>query len=323
MIRFGPRIRQAKVSPPVFVLGVMRSGTTHLINLFAEDKRFGYPTLIHVNNPYSFLTLEPFFAKVLDTGVPMDRGIDNMSTGSKAPEEDEYALLSMTRLSFLLAGTFPGRATYYRRFLTFRDASRKEIACWKKALKYFVQKLSLRYGGRPIVLKSPAHTARIRMILDAFPDAKFVLIHRHPFEVFRSYVQMLGKFSAQYNFASFERGEMVNNFAIAIFKEINEAFFADRDLIPKDHYCEIGYESLVKDPIGQMRSIYDSLDLPDFKVVEPTLRNYLKSIADYKKNKQVELPEKLRARLAAEWPRYFQEWGYSAEKVSETKESQR
>ena len=40
-------------------------------------------------------------------------------------------------------------------------------------------------GGppRPLLIKSPVHTARLRIWLKLFPNAKFVYIHRHPIEV--------------------------------------------------------------------------------------------------------------------------------------------
>ena len=48
-----------------------------------------------------------------------------------------------------------------------------------------MRKLTFKYG-RPLVLKSPPHTARIRLLLEMFPEARFVHIHRHPYQVFRS-----------------------------------------------------------------------------------------------------------------------------------------
>ena len=44
---------------------------------------------------------------------------------------------------------------------------------------------------KPLLLKSPAHTGRIRLLLDLYPEARFVHIHRNPFDIYRS---MLGAF---------------------------------------------------------------------------------------------------------------------------------
>jgi len=310
LICYGSKIRKAQYAPPVFVLGVPRSGTTHLFNLLAKDERFGYPNLIQVYNPHTFLCAEWLLAPVVDLAMPPDRGIDNMESGSKAPEEDEYALLNLTLLSFLLSGTFPRLAYRYDRYRTFRRANEVEITKWKKGLKYFVKKMAYKVGGKPLVLKSPMHTGRIRMILDVFPDAKFVLIHRDPYEVFQSYVKMLRHFNMQFNFQEFDEGDGLADFTLQLFKEINDAFFEDRKLIPKGNYCEVGYEELSKDPMAQMKRIYESLSLPDFSFVEPRLREYLGSISDYKKSKLSGLSDSLKTRIATEWRQSFEEWNY-------------
>ena len=57
-------------------------------------------------------------------------------------------------------------------------------------------------------------------------------------------------------------------------------------------------------------SIYESLGLSGFEDVRPRLEGYLKTIAGYRKNRHAELPEALRHRIAHEWGRSFDEWGY-------------
>ena len=78
----------------------------------------------------------------------------------------------------------PRQAKRYDKYLTFREASLDEIARWQSALKWFVQKLAYSKGNRPLVLKSPAHTGRVRLLLEAFPEARFIHIHRNPYDVF-------------------------------------------------------------------------------------------------------------------------------------------
>ncbi len=60
-----------------------------------------------------------------------------------------------------------------------------------------------------------------------------------------------------------------------------------------------------------VRSIYESLGLIGFDELRPRLERYLTSIAGYRKNRYEELPEPLRSRIAQEWGRSFDEWGYT------------
>ena len=45
--------------------------------------------------------------------------------------------------------------------------------------------------SKRLLLKSPVHTARVRILKRLFPDAQFVYIHRNPYDVFRSAAHMV------------------------------------------------------------------------------------------------------------------------------------
>ena len=48
-LRYRQRIKATKIEPPLFILGIWRSGTTHLHNLLAQDGRFAYPNTYQVS----------------------------------------------------------------------------------------------------------------------------------------------------------------------------------------------------------------------------------------------------------------------------------
>ena len=81
-------------------------------------------------------------------------------------------------------------------------------------------------------------------------------------------------------------------------------------MIPKDRFHEVCFESLEADPIGQVRGIYETLALPDFQVVEPAIKRYVESLGGYRKNEFPEPSVELKTRIAREWRRCFEEWGY-------------
>jgi hypothetical protein len=280
-----------------------------LHNLFAQDDRFAYPNFYQVMFPHTFLSTEATSGKLVGFFLPRIRPQDNVRLGINEPQEDEFALSCLTRLSFLMTLAFPRRAEHYDRYLTFRGVAENERAEWKAALKGFVQKLSFKYG-RPLVLKSPGHTCRLKMLLDVFPDAKFVHIHRNPYEVFQSARHTLKKILPWWTMQRSILLDDLDDRTIRQFKEVYDVFFEERGLIPKGRFHEVKFEDLEADPLGQLRGIYQALDLPEFEAAEPALRRYVESLAGYKKNTFPELPAELRARIAREWCRSFEEWGY-------------
>ena len=72
----------------------------------------------------------------------------------------------------------------------------------------------------------------------------------------------------------------------------------------------MGFEELEKDPVGEMRKLYEALGLPEFANVEPAVRTYIHSLSDYRKNTFPQLASDVRRRIAGEWARCFEEWGY-------------
>jgi hypothetical protein len=92
---------------------------------------------------------------------------------------------------------------------------------------------------------------------------------------------------------------------------MHRAFFEQKGSIPEGRFHEIAYEALEKDPVGEIGRLYRTLDLPDFRKFEPSLRRYLDSVADYKKNRLPEMPRELRLRIGQECRECFERWGYT------------
>jgi hypothetical protein len=308
-LRYGRGIRETTVHPPLFVLGIWRSGTTHLHNLLARDDRFAYPSFFDVLYPHTFLSIEKTSSRLIAAFVPGKRPQDNMSMGVSEPQEDEFALCSLTGRSYLMTLAFPRRAKHYERYLTLRDVSAEELSEWKAALLGFVQKLAFKYG-RPLVLKSPGHTARVQLLLSMFPGAKFVHIHRNPFEVFQSARHSVLKLAPYWTLQRSEYTELDDDI-IRQYKQVCSAYLEEQSLIPRSHLYEISFARLEADPLSAMREIYQALDLPDFAYVAPKLKECLGSLAEYRRNVFREVPGDLRSRIAEEWRTWIEEWGYS------------
>ena len=304
--RYGSEIEGTPVPAPLFVLGIWRSGTTHLHNLLAKDDRFAFANTYQVLYPHTFLSTEKTNARAMQWFAPATRPMDNVKNGVTEPQEDEFALLACG-ISFLLGmSVFPRNADNYGQLLSLQDATPEEQEFWKSALMRFLRKLTFKYH-RPLILKSPAHTGRIKVLLELFPEAKFVHIHRDPYAVFPSQVHTWQSVVPWWCLQEFECDD---ERVIRDYVEVTDAFFAQRHLIPEQNFCEISFTDLERDPMGQIKWIYESLKLPDFAYLERTLQDYLQTITAYSRNTFPDLPEETRRRIAREWGRCFEAWGY-------------
>jgi hypothetical protein len=242
---------------------------------------------------------------------PIHRGkrlSDNLVRGLQSPGEDEMAACIQSGRSPYLGFVFPRNQQHYDRYLTFRSAEKWEIGQWQSGLLTFLRKLSWKYD-KPLVLKSPAHTCRIRILLDLFPDARFIHIHRNPYEVFQSTLHLdrvtLNAFALQRQ--SHER----NTWIIQRYKDMYDVFLDETHLIRPERFIEISYADLVQNTAATIASVYAHLGISGFERFRPLLCQYLDSLSGYKTNNYRDVSAPLRQTLGRVWERFFDQWNYS------------
>ena len=312
--RFDEKIRDVLIHPPLFVLGHWRSGTTHLHQLISQDSRFGFPNSYQTAFPSIFLTREAAEVRWLSHLVPRQRPMDNVELTLASPQEDEFALCAGCLRSPCMSWVLPNRREKFGRYLTFKDVSSAEVTEWKNTLLHFVKKVQWRCKA-PLVLKSPPHTARIRFLLELFPEAKFVHIHRNPYRVFQSTRQLLPMMFRWHGLRKPDYSEL-DDWVLHQYAEMYQAFFDQQPLVPTGRFHEVSFEDLERDPLKELRGLYQALGLPDFAEVEPKVRGYVDSLVGYRKNTFSPIAPELQERIRGQWGTSFERWGFAS---SETK----
>lgn len=308
---FHQTIEQTNVEkPPIFILGHWRSGTTHLHNLLAQDdSQFAFPNTYQVINPQTFLTTEEVNTRRFAWLLPSKRPMDNMALGFRTPQEDEFAPLLTSLLSNYLGATFPRHADGYEKYLTFAEVTSTEREQWKRCFEWFVKKVTYKNPGRSLLLKSPPHTARIRLLLELFPNAKFVHIHRSPETVFQSFRHYYDT-AMWHTYLQKPDLSKIDERILRGYQKMFAAFFADRPLIPEGNFHEIGFADLERNPLKTIEEIYKNLQLPGFESARPKLTTYLATLNGYEKNQFSPLTDDELVRLRNAWEPIYRRWDY-------------
>ncbi len=310
---FGRKIHRTKIEQdPIFVIGHWRSGTTLLHELLVRDKRHTYPDTYACFAPNHFLLSGWWMRPSLKMLMPSRRPVDNMAAGWDRPQEDEFALCNMGVPSPYLTIAFPNHPPQCQEYLDFRGVSGADVNRWKNALVWFLKCVTLQNPKR-IVLKSPAHTCRVRVLLEMFPKAKFVHIIRDPYVVFPSTVNLWHRLYQDEGF-QVPTCEHLNELVFQTLTRMYEAFERDRKLLGPDQFCQVRYEDLVADPVGQMRLVYERLGLGDFDSLRPAVEDYFARQKDYKTNRYQITPE-MRNEITRRWGKFIGDYGYAAEEV--------
>jgi hypothetical protein len=311
--KFAAEIEATPITkPPLFILGHWRSGTTHLHNLLAQDdEQFAYANTYQVINPHTFLTTEEANTKRFAWLLPKTRPMDNMALSFESPQEDEFAPLLISLLSSYLGVSFPNREAHYNRYLTFHDVSREEIEEWKSGFEWFLKKLTFKYG-RALLLKSPPHTARIRLLLEMFPDAKFVHIHRRPEDVFQSFRHYYDT-AMWHTYLQRPDRSRIDAEIIERYRTLYDAFNADRDLIPAGNFHEVSFFQLERDPLATVGDIYQALSIDGIDRAMPKIQAYVSTLNGYEKNQFKPLDEPTKQLLRDQWQKIYEPFGYTIE----------
>jgi hypothetical protein len=305
---YGRRIKNTEIQhDPLFIIGHWRSGTTLLHELMVLDPRYTFPDTYQCFAPNHFLVSRRLIAWWLRLLMPPRRPMDAMQVAWEHPQEDEFALCTMGVPSPYLQFAFFNERHRYERYLDMEDVPAGAVDRWKKAFVWFLKCVTLR-DPKCVILKSPPHTCRIKILLELFPNAKFVHIVRDPYEVFPSTVKAWKRLSEDQCIRA-PRFEGLDDYVLDTFRHMYEVFESTRDLVDPSRFCEVRYEDLVSDPVGQVRMIYDHLGLGDFDEVLPKLQEYAAEKAGYKRD-QYQLSGDIRDRITERWQFFIHKYGY-------------
>jgi hypothetical protein len=99
---------------------------------------------------------------------------------------------------------------------------------------------------------------------------------------------------------------------LSIYEDMMRRFLEDRDRIAPGNLAEVRFENLERDPIGELRRVYETLGLPGFAHAEPAMRAYVDSQRTYEKNR-LTLSGENRRDVTERWAFAFRAFAYASD----------
>lgn len=278
LIKRYPEIESIPIEKPFIVVGMPRSGTTHLVNLIAADPR-------RRALPY-WESQEPIPARGEGPDV---FGVDPRYTRSKRehdalmvsaplvaamhdrfPEaiEEEVELLDLDLAGYVLE--WHARVPDWRDYYLGLD-HRRHYAYLRKVL----QALTFLRGPRTWVLKSPQHCEQLGPLMATFPDATVAFTHRDPVAVIQSAITMMA-YSDRLRRTSIDPEWLVDYWSDRVHRLLS-ACVRDRDLVPADRSIDIGFHELNGNEIPLLTKLYERSGVDLTPQVRAEFQKYLDS----------------------------------------------
>jgi omega-hydroxy-beta-dihydromenaquinone-9 sulfotransferase len=299
-------LRACAPYPPLFLLGFWRSGTTLLHELFCCDPQFGFPTTYACLNPSHFLLTESWARA--RKGSPTTRPMDQMSYSWASPQEDEFALLELNAPSPYEALLVPSLMRTPGALVDLRQRTPEEQTRWADVFQSFLRLLTVQQG-KAMVLKSPSHGFRLPLLLSMFPNARFIVIERNPYEVFASNLKLWRTLLDLYALES-PCPEEIEKFVLQAYVIHEQAIAQGKSMASLQQLACVRYEELVAAPMREAERLYQELSLPNFNAARRPMENYARTAAGHARNRFT-LSSAQKARIESHWGWLIKEKAYS------------
>ena len=269
----------AKLHPPLIVMGLPRTGTTHLHRLLASDSRHRAPPFWEVVSPLPRGTRDNPSSREHRADEFLDLlGWSDMSAAhhleADLPEECRH-MLSMTFQSAL----FWDVASVYGYLEWYKAQDRRE-----KYREYadLLRALQGRQRDKRLVLKEPAHTDALDALLEAVPDALIVQTHRGPEDQCASWCSLNHK-TRQIGTDDLPR-EPGTSANLDLLETMVERNLQARERYPGRVY-DVRYADLVSEPIEVVKGIYAHYGLEYTPELSESLERYVSENPQHKHGK--------------------------------------
>jgi hypothetical protein len=308
-----PEIESIPIEKPFIVVGMPRSGTTHLVNLLAADPRRRALPYWESQEP---LPIPGHGPDVNGVDARYHRAKDEhdaMMVSAPAtaamhdrfPEaiEEEVEILDLDFAAYVLEwhARVPGWRDFYLGF-----DQRRHYAYMKKVL----QALTFLRGPRTWVLKSPQHCEQLGPLMETFPDATVAFTHRDPVAVIQSTITMMA-YSDRLRRRSIEPEWLLDYWADRV-ERLLGACVRDRALVPAERSVDIGFHHLNGHELDLLDDLYARAGVELTPKVRRSFQGYLDSnprgkhgAVRYQLQRHFDVsPDELRSRFAFYFERF-------------------
>ena len=278
LLRRHPEIHDIRITRPIIIVGLPRTGTTHLLNVLSADTRLRSMPLWESYEPIAMPHEAPGVDGVDPRYVRCAREWEQMQMVTPhvalmhpmdpdhVHEEIELMLPDFSSYNLEWVARCPRWRDYY---LSHDQQPHYDyMHTMLKVLTF------LRPRSRWI-LKSPQHFEQIGPLLRTFPDATIVMTHRDPVSVIQSAATMM-TYAARMAYRTIDPGWYIDYWTDRIEKLLTAAV-RDVHLIPEGRRVDVRFQDFMADDRAMIQRVFDfaghSLDEQATRQIEQRLED--------------------------------------------------
>lgn len=276
LIKRYPEIESIPIERPFIVVGMPRSGTTHLVNLIAADPRRRALPYWESQDPIpapgqgpDTYGVDPRYTRTKQEhdGLMLSAPVV-AAMHDRFPEaiEEEVEILDLDLAAYVLE--WHARVPDWRDYYLSLDQHR-HYAYMRKVL----QALTFLRGPRTWILKSPQHSEQLGPLMATFPDATVAFTHRDPVAVIQSAITMMA-YSDRLRRNSIDPGWLLDYWSDRVHRLLS-ACVRDRELVPGERSIDISFHHLNGNEMPLLEELYRRGDTELTPKVRDRFQKYL------------------------------------------------
>jgi len=304
-LKMHPELLDEEIRRPLIILGLPRTGTTVMFNLLALDPANRAPLGWEASMPYP-LPLEathktdPRIAEMQKNFDRLYSIVPRLKTVHEFHSELPQECVTMTSHEFLgiefpLSYDVPSFTKWVNQH------------SWLPALRYhklFLQYLQSGFKRERWVLKTPGHLPVIDDLLEVYPDACIIHMHRDPMRV------MPSASSLSYELRCIAIDDIDPKEVGVDQTDLWEAYLNKaidiRQKLGKDNkqFFDTQFEDVVRDPIALIQRIYQHFDIPFTEETKKKMDQYMRDKPREEHGKHHYTPEDFGLSAEKDGPRF-------------------
>ncbi|MEZ0175032.1 MAG: sulfotransferase [Candidatus Reddybacter sp.] len=270
-----PQVLNERITAPLIILGLPRTGTSFLFELLAQDPAHRYLT-----------NWEATVAQVAPEGNYSWEKDPRRKLGRRLMRFQNYLAPQMREIhSFHLDGPEECTPLLMQGFSTLAIASMFNVPQYSEWLntashtetyrhfKKILKTLQWKYPGERWLLKSPSHIEAVDSLLGVFPDARLVQIHRDPVKAVASFASLSATFRGICS--SKVDMEELGQQALSRLSRDFSTYLRVRKNCDSSRFFDLMYRDLITDPTASVDRVYQHFGMKLSKEAGQQMRQYL------------------------------------------------
>lgn len=275
-IKRNPAIHEEKIDRPMFITGLPRSGTTHVENLIAADRRLRHlpvhlgaepapapgekpgadgrdPRWLRSNAHWNQMKANPIMAAMHEHSPDHACGENELQVPDFASYQWEW-----------MADVPKWRDFYYREDQTPHYEYARTV----------LKSIAFQFPSeRRWILKGNAQSEQLPVLNRVYPDATIVMTHRDPLAILQSVLTMRGLAVLAHQKKPDVQAHV--DYWVDRIEHMLRAYLRDMDQIPAHRRLDLLFQDVIADDVGTAQKVLAACGFPASEESEEDMREYM------------------------------------------------